>query len=99
MENFCSILPRHIKHSKINIKIINDMKVILDRLEHLASVTFRILNRKKPWEWQTEIIEWLSKRRDSTYCIEYDILHAWLGKKKSHDITRDDNGQKMYSMN
>jgi hypothetical protein len=91
MENFCSIIPHHIKHLKI------DIKIILDRLEHLTSVTFRILNRKK--HWQTEMIEWLSKRRDSTYCIEYDILHAWLGKKKSHDITRDDNGQKMYSMN
>ena len=59
----------------------NGMKIILDRLEHLSSVTFRCLNAKQ--HWKRDIIEWLSERRYSTYLEKFDTLHIWLGKKKS----------------
>ncbi|CAF2651238.1 unnamed protein product [Rotaria sp. Silwood2] len=41
IENFCSIMPQHIKHLDIDIVNINDMKVILERLEQLSSVKIK----------------------------------------------------------
>ncbi len=35
IENFCSIMPHHIKHLGIDIEFMNNMEIILDRLEHL----------------------------------------------------------------
>jgi hypothetical protein len=82
MENFCSMIPHHIKHLEIDIGIIGDMKIILLRLEHLLSVKFRFVNQKI--HWQTKIIRWLSERRDSTYYKDLSSLHIWLGKKNSN---------------
>lgn len=81
MENFCSIIPDHIKHLEIDVQFMDDMKIILNRLEHLSSVIFRYLNDEE--DWKTKIIEWLSERRDSTYRTEFNALHIWLGKKKN----------------
>jgi len=86
MENFCSIFPHHIKHLEIDIDNINDMKIILDRLEHLSSVAFRYLNGEE--DWQTHMTEWLSEKGDSTYCMEYDTLHIWLDKKEKSKRSR-----------
>jgi len=80
MEHFCSFIPHHIKHLKIDIGIIDDIKIILERLDHLSSATFLFYSDDD--HWQMTIREWLSERRDAIYYAEFDILHIWLGKKK-----------------
>ncbi|CAF3989242.1 unnamed protein product [Rotaria sordida] len=80
MENFCSLIPNHIKHLEIDILIMDDMKIILNRLDHLLSVTFRFISRKQ--HWPNKIIKWLSTRRDATYSTDFYTLSIWLGKKK-----------------
>ncbi|CAF1549709.1 unnamed protein product, partial [Rotaria sordida] len=80
MENFCSLIPNHIKYLEIDISIMDDMKIILNRLDHLLSVTFRFISRKQ--HWPNKIIKWLSTRRDATYSTDLYTLSIWLGKKK-----------------
>ncbi|CAF2667099.1 unnamed protein product [Rotaria sp. Silwood2] len=80
MKNFCSLIPNHIKYLEIDISIMDDMKIILNRLDHLLSVTFRFISRKQ--HWPKKIIKWLSTRRDATYSTDLYTLSIWLGKKK-----------------
>ncbi len=94
MEYFCSLLPHHIKHLEIDVKLIDDMKIILDRLEHLSSVIFRKCNSEE--HWQTDIKEWLSQRRNAIYDMEYDALHIWLDKKKSETSRQMTTGNKRF---
>ncbi|CAF1271955.1 unnamed protein product [Rotaria sordida] len=82
IENFCSIIPQHIKHLDIDIVNINDMKVILERLEQLSSVKFKFSFEK--WIFAKEILEWISqKRNNSTHLKEMHYLSLWIGKKKN----------------
>ncbi|CAF1342097.1 unnamed protein product [Rotaria sordida] len=78
----CSMIPSHIAHLKIDVRSMKDMKIVLERVDHLSSVTFRFFNSKSTR--QTKIIEWISDRRDLTYCKESDELRIWLGMKKTN---------------
>ncbi|CAF0856438.1 unnamed protein product [Rotaria sp. Silwood1] len=82
IDQLCSMIPSHIKHLEIDVRSMNDMKTVLERLDHLSSVTFRFFNGKS--NWQETIIKWLSDRRDLTYCKQSYELHIWLGMKKTN---------------
>ncbi|CAF4734443.1 unnamed protein product [Rotaria sp. Silwood2] len=73
----CSMIPSHIEHLKIDVRSIKDMKIVLERLDHLSSVTFRFFDSTSTW--QTKIIEWVLYRRDLIHCKETSELHLWLG--------------------
>ncbi|CAF1361848.1 unnamed protein product [Rotaria sp. Silwood1] len=77
----CSIIPSHIEHLTIDVRSMKDMKIVLERVDHLSSVTFRFYDSKSTWQ---TIIEWISDRRDLTYCKESGELHIWLGMKKTN---------------
>jgi hypothetical protein len=64
IEKFCSMMPAHIRHLDIDIANINDMKVILERLEQLSSVKFKFSFEKSIFI--KEIIEWLSQNRSNS---------------------------------
>ncbi|CAF4651152.1 unnamed protein product [Rotaria sp. Silwood1] len=81
MKTICSIISSNIKHLKIRVKDIDDIKYILEHIEHLTSVTFEYaqiltINRQ-------EFIQSLTcvKRYCSLWDSQY-ALHVWLGNKK-----------------
>ncbi|CAF5119866.1 unnamed protein product [Rotaria magnacalcarata] len=82
MKTICSIISRNIKHLKIRVKNLDDIKYILEHLEHLTSVTFEYaqiltINRE-------DFIEFLATltRISSLWDNQY-ALHVWLGNKKN----------------
>jgi hypothetical protein len=81
MDNFCSVIPHHIKHLKIDVDSMNDMKIILNRLEHLSSVSFRFLNRDA--HWKARLKKWILMRRNVTCHPDLDTLHIWIGQKRA----------------
>jgi hypothetical protein len=81
------MIPFHVKYLQIksleydNHRITNDMKIILNQLEHLWSITFQF----DPFHsfQSDQIIEWLrTEREDSTHVQHGHYLHIWLGKNK-----------------
>jgi hypothetical protein len=94
IEQFCSMMPDHIKHLDIDIANINDMKVIIERLEQLTSVKFKFSFEKSIFI--KEIIEWLSqKRSNSTHLKDIHCLSFWLGTKISNPRTIITNHKRM----
>jgi hypothetical protein len=81
LETICSIIPSNIKHLQIRVKDIDDIKYILERLEHLTSVKFeyaQILTIN-----HQEFIQSLAYL--NRYLSIWDSQHAlyvWLGNKK-----------------
>jgi len=76
-EMICSIVPRHVKYLQVNINWINDMKIIVEQLDHLSSITFQFStyspNRSK------KFVKWLMQRKTSfTFWANSLCLHIWL---------------------
>jgi hypothetical protein len=82
----CAIVHPHFKYLQVKINQINDMKMILERLQHLSSVTFHfpICSSNYP----TKIIKWLKQRRTSFtfWCNSY-CIHLWLDN--NNNISRN----------
>ncbi len=82
MKTICSMISPNIKHLQIRVKSIDDIKYILEQLEHLTSVTFEYsqiltINRQ-------EFIESLAYlKRYSSVWDSQQALHVWLGKQKA----------------
>jgi hypothetical protein len=78
MENVCSMVPSNIKHLQLKVKNIDEMKIIIDKLEQLSSVTFAFAVRRI---FNYEFIEWLiAKDKRPTYWNSEFFLHIWLDK-------------------
>ncbi len=79
-EIICSIVPRHVKYLQLKINRIKDMKTILERLNHLSSVTFQI--PVASLNYPTIIIKWLKQRGTSfTFWLNAYSIHLWLNNK------------------
>lgn len=78
----CSIVNHHIKYLQIRINHINDMKMILERLQHLISVTFYFPHDSK--NYSTKIIKWLCQRGRSVpfWCNPF-CIHLWTDNNTS----------------
>ena len=79
IESICSIVPDHVKHLDIEIKFLNHIDLVLERLQYLSSATFRrlpptFLLTEKLTEWCTQL------KRDITCRPDHGSLHIWLGK-------------------
>jgi hypothetical protein len=83
MKAICSMITPNIKHLQIRVKNLDDIKYILERLEHLTSVTFEYaqiltINRQ-------EFIQSLAYLKRYTSLWEsQQALHVWLGNKKEN---------------
>lgn len=83
MQTICSMITSNIKHLQIRIKNLDDIKYILERLEHLTSVTFEYaqiltINRQ-------EFIQSLGfLKRYSSLWDSQQTLHVWLGNTKKN---------------
>ena len=79
IENVCCVLIHQIDHLKIRLTYINYMKLILERVEHLSTVTF--INDWRLLSDQTKMIEWLNeKQRKFSITNDYQSLQVWFNK-------------------
>jgi hypothetical protein len=77
-EDICLITPSHVRHLSAPIKSFNEIKNVLERLEHLSSVKFDFQDNSP----QYGFIKWLKERRKgSSYIIDSRFMCVWLGKK------------------
>ncbi|CAF4669550.1 unnamed protein product [Rotaria socialis] len=78
-ENICLLVPNHIKHLQVAIQSIDEMKLIVERLKQLSSITFNMLldiNSFLP-----DFLTWLmEKRNQSTYRNDTGYFSIWFNK-------------------
>ncbi|CAF1231462.1 unnamed protein product [Rotaria sordida] len=41
IKGICSILPRHVRHFQVNTRLFEQMKEILEQVQHISSISFR----------------------------------------------------------
>ena len=81
IKTICSMISQNIKHLQIRVKDINDIKYILEQLEHLTSATFQYaqmltINRHEFTQFLTYL------QRYSSLWDSQNTLYVWLGDKK-----------------
>jgi len=81
MKTICSIISPNIKHLQIRVKDLNDIKYILEQVEHLTSVTFEY-SQILTINHQDFIQSLAYLNRYSSIWDSRQALHVWLGKKK-----------------
>jgi hypothetical protein len=84
IESICSIVPENVKHLDIETKTLNHIDLVLQRLQHLSSATFRrlsptFLSTEKLTEWRIQL------KRDITCRFDQGSLHMWLDKPSGQD--------------
>jgi hypothetical protein len=78
-ENICLIIPDYVKHLQVSVKNIDDIKIIINQLKHLSSITFELLNGLKLSS--TEFLSWLMENRNKSTCrIENNFVSIWFDK-------------------
>ncbi|CAF0820089.1 unnamed protein product [Rotaria sordida] len=84
METICSIISSNIKYLKIRVKDIDDIKYILEHVEHLTSVTFEYaqiltINREEFIQSLTCLKRYCSLW-DSQYALHRECLSIHIGQ-------------------
>lgn len=80
MPAICSIMSDQIKHLQMPVNHVEEIKMIIDRFDHLFSVTFHFVIDSLVSI--TEILDWLlAIRRDFTYQSTKSSLSLWLGRR------------------
>ncbi|CAM4862072.1 unnamed protein product [Rotaria socialis] len=83
IEYFCSIIPKTVKHLDIDIFDIDNIKSLIERLEHLSSFKFKFSFNKSPFI--KNILQWLSNKKiNSTYILDIHYLSIWISSKTFH---------------
>jgi hypothetical protein len=79
VENICLMVPSHVKYLNVSVRHFQDMKIILERCQHLSCVQFSIqCSRFSP-----KIVQWLANNTIySTYREDARKLTVWLGRFK-----------------
>ncbi len=81
LQSICSIVSYRVQHLQIPVNDVEDMKIILERFDHLSSVTFKFVADSSTFI--SEIIAWLvTKDRDFTYQSTQFSLNLWFGKSR-----------------
>lgn len=81
LNTICSLMTTNIKHLQIRVKDLNDIKYILEEVDHLTSVTFEYaqmltINREE----FLQSLDYLDRYSSIWNC--QNVLHVWLGSKK-----------------
>ncbi len=82
MENICEIIPHHIKYLEVTVKDIESAKMILDRHQHLWSLTL-LASSDRSMPWSEFIEELIDRRKDFVYWESYYSLHVWFGQTRN----------------
>ncbi|CAF3779503.1 unnamed protein product [Rotaria sp. Silwood1] len=84
-ENICLLVPNHIKHLQVSVNNSDDIKLIIEQLKHLSSITFEVLYDIK--SLSTEFVTWLmEKTNESTYRNDNMILSIWFNNNNNQKI-------------
>lgn len=79
-QDICSLIPDHVKHLQVSVRKIDDMKLIVEKLDHLLSIAFEI-----GYETHLSVpdfVIWLAEQRNkSTYTKDTGFLSIWFDKK------------------
>ncbi|CAF0957997.1 unnamed protein product [Didymodactylos carnosus] len=71
----CSMIPAHVLHLAVSIKNLNELKIVLERLEHLSSARFFFDHTP----CLSQFHEWFkTKKQGLSYRTERFSLHVWL---------------------
>lgn len=86
IEDLCALVPSHIKHLKMTVKNINEMKILFDRFVHLSSITFQFTCSKSiPSGKLIECI--LNIKKDLTYRTDDCSIRVWLNQYSNEKQT------------
>ena len=78
-ENICLMVPRHVKYLDVSVRYFQDMKMILERCQHLSCVQFNIRYSR----FSPKTVQWLAENTIySTYREGERTLAVWLGRIK-----------------
>jgi hypothetical protein len=85
MQSICLVVPRYVQHLEVSVDSVDNMRMILEQLKHLSSITFDLsLDLQNSI---SEIIEWLiNEGRDFTYESSRYSLKLWLNKSMDEFI-------------
>jgi hypothetical protein len=82
MAILCSIVSLHVKHFSLKIDKLDDMKIIVERLRHLSSVSFNFPSDRKINS--NEMIDWLvNNGRDFNHLENEYSLHFWFANNEN----------------
>lgn len=81
MRTICSLLSPNIKHLQIRVKDMEEIKYLLERLEHLTSITFEYSHmltiKRRDFLQSLADLDRLTSLWNSA-----NAFHVWLGRKK-----------------
>ncbi len=81
MTTLCSIVSFHVKHLTLKIQNLDDMKIVVEKLQHLSSVSFNFPSDRKINS--NEIIDWLINNGRNLTHLENDYsLHFWFSNNQ-----------------
>ncbi|CAF1220004.1 unnamed protein product [Rotaria magnacalcarata] len=80
LTNLCSIVPNRVKHLQVPVRRFDDMKIVIEKLDTLSSVSFHVNGRdfalcQNLFDWLTNSGRDFSQRQYNSY------IQLWLGKK------------------
>lgn len=79
MVTLCSMIPSHLRHWTVKIEKLEDMKMVVEKLKYLASVSFHLPSDRKISG--SEMIDWLFNHgRNFTYLENETSLQFWFGR-------------------
>ncbi|CAF4558367.1 unnamed protein product, partial [Rotaria sp. Silwood2] len=78
--DFCSMIPHNIKHLDIDIFDIDNIEILIDKLEHVSSFKFKFAFDKS--RYLKQILELLAKKKiNSTHISDIHYLSIWISKQ------------------
>ena len=85
VDKLCSIIPKNVKHLQVPVKNIEDMKMIIERMKQLNSVTFEHFNRAKILS--SEFSNWLTENRQQSTCrIDLMYMSIWFDQINQRNV-------------
>ena len=81
MPTICSLLSPNIKHLQIRVKDMEEIKYLLERLEHLTSITFEY-SQMLTIDRDAFVQSLADLDRFTSLWNSEHAFHVWLGRKK-----------------
>jgi hypothetical protein len=78
--DFCVLIPVNVKHLDIDISDVNQIKILIEQLDHVSSFKFKFGFDKSMFI--KSILQWLiNKNINSTYISDIHYLSLWISKE------------------
>ncbi len=92
VENIHSIIPCHVKHLRIPVNYLEQIKGILERCQHLSTIQLDFSYSK----YCEDIIKWFTENTINSTCSkDFGTVSVWLGKKKTESTDIKSNHKRI----